>query len=43
MSKKYENDESFIRSFGKCEICGKTTSCNDIYHAHLKLKRKKKR
>lgn len=33
-----ETPRSFIRSYGRCEICGKPKDCNDIPHdAKIKL------
>lgn len=28
--KRYENEQSLIRSLGPCELCKKTRPCNDI-------------
>jgi hypothetical protein len=43
LEKNYTNSESICKSFGRCEDCGKTATCNDIPSYMLDVKRKPKK
>jgi len=43
LEKKFKNGESIMRSYGKCEICKKQESCNDIPSKYLIEKNNKKK
>lgn len=36
---KYNYPESFRKDYGKCELCGKISSCNDVSSDILKMYR----
>ena len=36
----FSNQPSFLRSYGPCEICGKSAVCNDIPSVYLVAKQK---
>jgi hypothetical protein len=34
---------SLFKSFGACEICGKTAKCYDVHHSQLPLEKRNKK
>ena len=39
LEKHYNNGESILKSYGRCEICEKTEICSDISSKFLKRKK----
>lgn len=38
LKETYVNNESLLKSIGKCEICHSTEACNDIQSTRLEFK-----
>lgn len=39
LSKYYENDQSWVNSYGACEICKQVKKCNDIPSKYLVVRK----
>lgn len=35
VKKEYNEPFALLRSYGNCEVCGKTKECYDIHHSRL--------
>ena len=36
LKKNFDNEVSFMRSIGTCEVCDVRNNCNDIHHSQLR-------